>query len=106
MSPLLQVQVIGDTTVAKLVIPNLDDGNAQAVGLELETLANRPNLDLDLGDVRYVASMGLAKLVTLHKKVRAAGGRLRLLNVQGVVYDAFRATMLDKVLDIRRGTGG
>jgi anti-anti-sigma regulatory factor len=45
----------------------------------------------------------LGKLVGLHKRVRAAGGELTLLNVAGVVYEVFEVTRLHQFLDVRRG---
>ena len=62
----------------------------------------RPRLRLDLGQVTFLTSTVLGKLVGLHKRVRAAGGELVLLNVAGGVYEVFAVTRLDQVLDVRR----
>ncbi len=101
---LLRVEVAGDVTVVKLTTPRLEDGNAEPIGRQLADLVDllgRNKLHLDLGEVEFLSSVGLAKLVALHKKVRAVGGELRLDNVRPEVYQVFAATHLTKLLDIR-----
>jgi hypothetical protein len=43
---------------------------------------------------------GLGALVALQKRLRAAGGRLSLRNVGGLVYEAFEVTRLTGVLGV------
>ena len=102
---LLTVETVDDVAVVKLTGKNLDDSNTQAVGEQLLRLVDEPgrrHLQLDLGNVEYVGSMGLAKLVALHKKVRAVGGQLTLINVDHFVYEVFQVTRLNTLLDIRQ----
>src|SRR4051794_37946262 len=92
---LLQVEVAGDVTVVKLTTPPFDDSNAEPLGQQLADLVDRlgrHRLHLDLDDVQLLSSVGLGKLLTLHKKVRAAGGELRLYNAQPLVYEVFEVT--------------
>jgi hypothetical protein len=76
---LLQVEVAGDVTVIKLTSARFEDGNAGSIGQQLSDLVDRlgrHKLHLDLGQVEFLSSMGLAKLIALNQKVRAAGGRV------------------------------
>jgi anti-anti-sigma factor len=104
-APLLHVRQAGDLTLATVLTPDLSEANAEALGEELSRLlegAARPRLRLDLARVRFLTSTVLGQLVGLHKRVRAAGGELVLLNVAGVVYRVFEVTRLDQLLDVRR----
>jgi anti-anti-sigma factor len=106
---LLQVKTFPDVTVATLTARSLDESNAELLGQELSDLAGRlggGGLHLDLGGVQVLSSMGLAKLVCLHKQVQAAGGRLSLLNVHPEVYEVFAATHLNGLLDVRQTPEG
>ncbi len=55
---------------------------------------------LDLGEVRYLDSAGLGELVATLKRVREAGGELRICGVNRRVDDAFHVTQLVRVLEI------
>jgi anti-sigma B factor antagonist len=100
----LHVETLPDLTVAALTARSLDESNAEAVGKELAglvaRLGGRP-LELDLGQVEFLASLGLAELIALYKQVHAAGGRLRLRNVRPDVYEVFVNTRLTSLLDVR-----
>ena len=48
----------------------------------------------------------LGKFVALHKRVRAGGGRLALVNVVDTVYEVFAVTRLNQVLDVRPAASG
>jgi hypothetical protein len=56
---------------------------------------------LDLSRVEYVSSEGLGKLLRLHKRVQAAGGRLSLCNVHGLL-EVFEVPGLHNLLDVHR----
>ena len=57
---------------------------------------------LDLGDIQYLLSAALGKLIKLNKKVVGGGGKLRIENLRSDILDVFRITRLDKVFDIER----
>jgi anti-anti-sigma factor len=104
-APLLQARKAGDVTLATVLTPDLNEANAEDLGQELLRLVEgvaRPRLRLDLAQVRFLTSTVLGKLVGLHKRVRAAGGELVLLNVAGDVYEVFELTRLHQFLDVRR----
>jgi anti-anti-sigma factor len=102
---LLRVDVADDVTLVRLTTARFEDGNVESIGQELADLVDRlgrHRLHLDLGEVQFVSSVGLAKLLALNRKVRAVGGEFRLCNVRPEVYQIFEATRLTRLLDIRR----
>lgn len=102
---MLEVTEAPNTTIVRLKVGRLDHSNVQQLGDELTRVADQlpqPWLRLDLQDVEYVDSLALAKVVVLHRKLAAAGGRLTLLNPAPMVSEVFRVTRLDSVLDLRR----
>ena len=108
-APLLQVAQAGEVTLATITTPELGELNVHAVAAELSRLVGgrtRPRLRLDLGQVRYLTSTALGRLVALHKRVRAAGGALVLANVTDPVYEVICLTRLHEVLDVRRPDAG
>ena len=101
---LVGVEVVGDVTLIRLTTARFEDGNAEAIGQQLNDLVerlDRHKMHLDLGQVEFMSSLGLAKLIALHKKVRAVGGEFRVYNARPAVYQVFAATHLTKLLDVR-----
>jgi anti-sigma B factor antagonist len=56
---------------------------------------------VDLADVTFIDSAGLGALVGAHRRMREAGGRLRIVRPPPLVARAFELTGLDEVLDLR-----
>ena len=65
-------------------------------------LATASHLLLDFTNVEYLSSVELGTLITLHKRVKAFGGRLTLFNLNAQVYEVFTVTHLQTVLGICR----
>jgi anti-anti-sigma factor len=106
---LLQVQTLPHRTVATFTARSLDECNAEAVGQELSALAGRLGgrwLQLDLGEVQFLTSTGLGKLLSLYTQVRAEGGRLSLQKVLPQVYEVFAVTHLTSLLDVHPASEG
>jgi anti-anti-sigma factor len=61
-----------------------------------------PHLLLNFTNVKYLTSLELGRLVTLHKRMRAAGGQLTLFNLSAEVFKLFTTTRLDTLLTICR----
>jgi anti-sigma B factor antagonist len=59
-------------------------------------------LVLDLGDVEYMSSSALGKLIDLKKTVVGRGGKLRIENLRPDLLEVFRITRLDQFFDIGR----
>jgi anti-sigma B factor antagonist len=55
---------------------------------------------VDLSDVTFVDSMALGVLLGATKRMRAAGGRLRLVVARPETRRIFEITLLDRVLEI------
>jgi anti-sigma B factor antagonist len=60
------------------------------------------HLLLDFGKVEAISSVELGTLITLHKKLRASGGRLTLFNLRAEIYEVFLVTRLQTLLAICR----
>ena len=101
----LQVSEVGDITVVRFVDRRiLDAANIEELGGELFALIeqeNRSKLLLNFGDVEFLSSAALNKLIILDKKLRAAGGTLKLSNLRPEIYEVFMITKLNQLFDIK-----
>jgi len=101
----LEVEDLGDVTVVSFTDRKiLDEQNIQVIGEQLFSLVDesgRKKLLLNFGNVEYMSSAALGKLITLNKKVQAAGGRLVLCNIDPQIREVFEITKLDKLFVIR-----
>ena len=61
---------------------------------ELDT-ANVNELVLDFGNVGYIGSAGVGKLLKFYKELTAKGGKLRVENVTGMVHELLTITKMD-----------
>ncbi len=59
-----------------------------------------PRIVINLSNVTYVDSSGLATLVEILKSMRSYGGRLRLTNLSSKVKSLFEITKLEKLFEI------
>ena len=102
----LEIELIGDVTVVRFTDKKLiDDQTIRLVGDQLCSLVDeqgRRKILLNFGNVEYLSSAALGKLIILHKKAIAAGGRLVLYNIDPQIYEVFAVTKLNKLFDIRR----
>ncbi len=102
----LEVEDIGDVTVINFVDRKiLDEQNIQVIGEQLFGLVDqdgRRKLLLNFGNVEYLSSAALGKLITLNKKLQAVGGRLILCNIDPQIYEVFEITKLDKFFNIQK----
>jgi anti-anti-sigma factor len=76
-----------------------DPTPGQRLGRLIEEVG-RSDVVLDFTQVRLLSSIGLSVLLTLHKQLRAAGGRLTIVNVQPPIGEIFAVTRLATVLDV------
>lgn len=58
------------------------------------------SLIIDVGDLRYISSMGLRSFVAIAKKLREKGGALQICRVTGLVQQVFEITRLNQVLNL------
>jgi anti-sigma B factor antagonist len=66
----------------------------------LEALKKEPRLVVNLGDVRYVDSSGIASLVEVLKEARDKKKKLILFGLNPTVREALQLTRLTKIFEI------
>jgi anti-sigma B factor antagonist len=102
----LEVEDIGDITVVNFTDRKiLDEQNIQLIGEQLFSLVDesgRKKVLLNFGNVEYLSSAALGKLITLNKKLQAVGGRLILCNIDPQIYEVFEITKLNKLFNIHK----
>lgn len=99
-----KVERSGNITIITFVADAIRDVE-NVIARELEGLTagtSERHLLLDFSHVGYLNSVELGTLITLHKKARAAGGRLTLFNLSAQVFKLFSLTRLDTFLEICR----
>ena len=77
--------------------------NIQEVGDQLYSLVEdegHKQLLLNFGNVQYLSSAALGKLINLKKKVNAAKGKLKLCCIHPDLLEVFKITRLDQVFEI------
>jgi carbon storage regulator len=75
------------------------------VATELEGLTDdlwQCHLLLDFTNVEYVTGVELETLISIHKKMKASGGRLTLFNLKLQVFEVFTACRLESLFGICR----
>lgn len=101
----IDVSEVGEVSVVKFVDRKiLDESNIQELGKELFRLVeeeDRKSLLLNFSSVDFLSSAALGKLITLDKKVKSHGGKLKLSNIRPEIYEVFAITRLNKLFDIR-----
>jgi anti-anti-sigma factor len=107
MAPRRHVEVteVAEVTVVRFIDRKiLDESNIQELGQELFQLIEEEHRDrvvLNFHNVEFLSSAALGKLITLDKKVKAHGGRLKLSNIRPEIYEVFAITKLNKLFDIK-----
>jgi anti-sigma B factor antagonist len=101
----LMVSEVGDVTVVRFVDRKiLDELNIQELGQEMFQLVEedkKARLLLNFQQVEFLSSAALGKLITLDKKVKAQGGKMKLSNIRPEIYEVFAITKLNKLFDIK-----
>ena len=100
----LEAEQIGNVTVVTFLERELlDEATIHTVGEQLTRMVdnrNQPQVLLNLDAVQRLSTMMLGKIITLHKKVRQAGGRLVLCGVERRLCDIFETLRLSHLLPI------
>jgi anti-sigma B factor antagonist len=58
------------------------------------------HIELDMSDATYMDSSGVGWLLTCHKRVREAGGRITIVNVQTIIANMLRLLKLSRMFGI------
>lgn len=100
----LDIEEVNGVTVARFTDKKiLDESNIQIIGNQLFSLVDedhRQKIVLDFTNVEYLSSAALGKLITMDKKVKASGGKLRLCSIRSDIKEVFKITRLDKLFQI------
>ena len=101
----LDINEVGDVTVVRFRDQKIvEDINIQELGQEMFRLIesdNRKKLLLNFSSVDFLSSAALGKLITLDKKMKAAGGTLKFSNIRAEIYEVFVITRLNRLFDIK-----
>jgi anti-sigma B factor antagonist len=102
----LEVEDVGEVTVVNFTDRKiLDETSIQVIGDQLFSLVDesgRRKILLNFGNVEFLSSAALGKLITLNKKLQSAGGRLILCNIDPQIYEVFEITKLNKLFIIHK----
>jgi anti-sigma B factor antagonist len=82
----------------------IDAASIQELGDELFALVEkeeRKNLLLNFGNVEFLSSAALNKLIILDKKVKAHSGKMLLCNLKPEIYEVFAITRLNQLFKIK-----
>lgn len=97
---------IGDLATVKFNDRKIvDSANIEEMGEELTSLVDRDKMKhvlLNFDAVEFLSSAALNKLILVDKKVKQAGGNLRLCNLRAEIMEVFTITRLNRVFDIRK----
>lgn len=100
----LRLETIEGVTVVSFVDTKIvTEENIQEVGDQLYSLVEEQGhrqLLLNFGNVQYLSSAALGKLINLKKKVGAVKGKLKLCCIHPDLLEVFRITRLDQVFEI------
>ena len=102
----LEVEDSGDIAIVNFIDKKiLDEQNIQMIGDDLFRLVDelgRRKILLNFGNVEFLSSAALGKLITLNKKLQTANGRLILCNIDPQIHEVFEITKLDKFFNIQK----
>lgn len=100
----IDIEDINGVTVARLLEKKiLDEANIESLGQELFALIDkdgRRRIILDFTHVEYLSSAALGKLITMHKKMMTAKGKLVLCCIRKDIHEVFRITQIDRILTL------
>jgi anti-sigma B factor antagonist len=81
----------------------IDASEIEQLGTELVSLVEeqqKTQLLLNFEGVEFLSSAALNKLLTLHKRVKQAGGKMRICDLHPQIREVFSLTRLDRMFDI------
>jgi len=81
----------------------IDQRNINQIGSELMKMVESAGVRrmlINMGNVRYLSSAVLGKLISLHKALKQAKGEMKLCAIAPAIFEVFEITRLDKVFDI------
>ena len=102
----LIVVELDEVTVVRFVDRKIIDASEiEQLGAELLALVDiqqRKRLLLNFEGVEFLSSAALNKLITLHTRVKRAGGTVRICNLHPQIREVFAITRLDRMFEIAK----
>ncbi len=100
----LRLETVDGVTVVSFVDSKITtEEDIQEIGDQLYSLVEKEghqNLLLNFGNVKFLSSAALGKLINLRNKVSRAGGKLKLCCIDTELKVVFKITKLDNVFEI------
>ncbi len=88
------------TFIDEKILEEMDIQALQESIMSVVDQAERINLILDFGNVRFLSSAVLGLLIRISKRIYEHGGQLRLCNINPKIFEIFKITRLNKIFDI------
>lgn len=99
----LQIEQLGEVTLVRFKLPSLiETEQTEEVGRQLSELLGlgRRKLVIDFRDVDRVSSGLVAKIIGVHRRLEALGGRLALCHLAPDIHEVFTMLRLPQFLNI------
>ena len=104
IKPNISVKYAGNATIMSFtdekILEEKDINALQESIMSVIEQAERINLILDFGNVRFLSSAVLGLLIRISKRIHERDGQLRLCNINPKIYEIFKITRLTKTFDI------
>ncbi len=104
IKPSISVDYAGNATIMRFTDEKiLEEKDIKALAESIMSVieqAERINLILDFGNVRFLSSAVLGLLIRVSKRIYERDGQLRLCNINPKIYEIFKITRLTKTFDI------
>ena len=104
IKPRISVEYAENATIVTFtdekILEEMDIQALQESIMSVVEQAERINLILDFCNVRFLSSAVLGLLIRISKRIYEHDGQLRLCNINPKIYEIFKITRLNKVLDI------
>lgn len=99
----MEVKITKETDRTVLVLSgSIDIEGAEMLKKSFNQLLAEPlkNVDIDFKNVSFIGSSGIGKLLLFYKNFTAAGGKIRIINLNADLLALFKAIRLDKLFNI------
>ena len=104
IKPSISVEYSENATIIRFTDEKiLEEKNVKALSESIMSVieqAERINLILDFGNVRFLSSAVLGLLIRVSKRIYEHDGQLGLCNINPKIYEIFKITRLTKTFDI------
>ena len=104
IKPSISVEYVGNATIMRFtdekILEEQDIKALQESIMSVIEQAERINLILDFGNVRFLSSAVLGLLIRISKRIYESDGQLGLCNINPKIYEIFKITRLTKTFDI------